>query len=371
MKIYLCTTEPSKNYRSWSNIPYLLQKNLEKRGFRVENHVMRELEPFKTLFNLPVRFLNRFFGAGTTYYYVRTPMHFYCTLLYSRFIGLISSRQDIMVVQGFSYPLKNGKNKQIAIGDWPSEYLFEKFLKREPSQLERKSIDRENSVIEAADAVITLFPNVYKYMQDKYRNKNIFYFGNVINVDEEVAVPADIKERKPRSRKFVFIGQAYYLSGALELIEAAYKIREDGYNCEVDIIGIDESLIGKRYNWLRIHGYLDKGKAEDKKKYYEILSEARLFVNTTQGWSGFQSLLEAMYFYTPIVVRPNESLISYFTDISDFAYILNDEKTRLESILKRSLTDNEDYIKRSATARSAVKDSTWNNFTTSLVSLFQ
>ena len=215
MKIYFCTTASSKNYKSWSNIPYLLHRNLEKRGYVVKNYVMREVEPLKTVFNFPIRVLNKFFKLGTTYFYVRTPVHFFFTYLYSRCIGLMSAKQDVMIVQGFSYPSHNGKNRQIVLGDWPSEYLFEKFLRRQPSRFERKSIDRENAVIEAAAAVITLFPNVREYMLRKYKNKNIYCFGNVVNVDDDVGVPADIQQRKINSNRLLFVGQPFYLPGAL------------------------------------------------------------------------------------------------------------------------------------------------------------
>lgn len=371
MKIFLCTTAPSKNYKSWSNIPYLLHKNLEKRGYVVENFVMREVEPLRTVFNLPIRVLNKFFTLGTTYFYVRTPVHFFFTYLYSRFIGLMSAKQDVMVVQGFSYPLHNGKNRQIVLGDWPSEYLFEKFLKRRPSRLERKSIDRENAVIEAADAVITLFPNVREYMLRNYKNQNIYCFGNVVNVDDDVALPVDIRERKLNSKRFLFVGQPFYLTGALELIGAARNLQQQGHECEVDIIGIDPSLIGVEYEWLTVHGYLDKEKPLDKQKYYELLSDARLFVNTTPGWSGFQALLEAMYFHNPIVVRPNESLNSYFLNLTTVANIVEEGGPSLEAILTESLTDSARYKKMSDAARKAVESSTWNNFTTELIGLLK
>ncbi len=371
MRIFFCTTAPSKNYKSWSNIPYLLHKNLEKRGYLVENYVMREVEPLKTVFNLPIRVLNKFFKLGTTYFYVRTPVHFFFTYLYSRFIGLISAKQDVMVVQGFSYPLHNGKNRQIVLGDWPSEYLFEKFLKRRPSRLERKSIDRENAVIEAADAVITLFPNVREYMLRKYKNQNIYCFGNVVNVDEDVEIPADIREQKLNSKRFLFVGQPFYLAGALELIAAARHLRQQGLECEVDIIGIDPGLIGAKYEWLTVHGYLDKEKPDDKRKYYELLSNARLFVNTTPGWSGFQALLEAMYFHNPIVVRPNESLNSYFSNLTTFAHIVEEGGPNLEAVLMDSLTDSVRYQQMSNAARKAVESSTWNNFTAELIGLLK
>lgn len=371
MKIYLCTTAPSKSYKSWSNIPYLLHKNLQKRGYVVENYVLEEVQPFKALFNLPIRVLNKFFKLGTTYFYVRTPIHFFFTYVYSYWIRIISSSRDVMIVQGFSYPLHNGKNKQIVIGDWPSEYLFEKFLQRKPSCLERKSIDRENEVIEAANAVITLFPNVHEYMMRKYRNKNIYCFGNVINVDDDVIVPDDLQSRKLNSNRLLFIGQPFYLTGAIELIVAARNLRELGFDCEVDIIGISPDLIGMRYKWLKVHGYLDKDNPCEKKKYYELLSNARLFVNTTPGWSGFQALLEAMYFGNPIVVRDNEVLRRYFNNLNDVAYIFDNSQPSLESLLEGSFEDKNRYKSMSTEARLSVASSTWTNFMDMLLGLIK
>ena len=369
MKIYLCTTAPSKNYRSWSNIPYLLHNSLEKQGYIVKNCVMREIEPFRTLFNLPIRALNKLFKVGTTYFYVRTPLHFFFANMYGRFIGLISNSKDVMVVQGFSYPLNNGKNRQIIVGDWPSEYLFEKFMRRKPSHLERKSIDRENAVIEAADSVITLFPNVQEYMLKKYKNPNIYCFGNVVNIDDAVVLPSDILDCKLRSKRLVFIGQTFYLPGAHALIEAVANMRQKGIECEVDIIGIDKGLIGCEYEWLFVHGYLDKDKPDEKSKYYRLLTNARMFVNTTPGWSGFQALLEAMYFYNPVVVRRNECLTSYFCDLPSVAYILEEGGQSLESLLIQGFASDGNYRKMSIAAHEAVNSSTWANFTSKLVGL--
>jgi len=289
--------------------------------------------------------------------------------MYSRYIGLISARQDVMLVQGFSYPVHNRKNRQIILGDWPSEYLFEIFLKRQPSRLERKSINRENEVIEAADAVVTLFPNVREYMLRKYKNRNIYYFGNVVNVDDDVMIPTDIRERKSNSKRFLFVGQPFYLTGALELIAAARNLRQQGIDCEVDIIGIDQNLLGVEYTWLKVHGYLDKEKPCDKARYYNLLSHARLFVNTTPRWSGFQALLEAMYFHNPIVVRPNETLRSYFSNLPAVGYILEEDEPSLESMLVESLVDTARYQQMSDAARKSVESSTWNSFTNKLIGL--
>jgi len=369
MKIYLCTTVPSKNYRSWSNIPYLLHKNLEKKGYVVNNYIMREVEPIKTVFNLPIRVLNKFTKLGTIYFYARTPVHFFCTYLYSQYIGLISNRRDVMVILGFFCPPHNGKNRQIFLSDWPLEYVFDKFLNRKPRYFERKAIDRENAVIETADAVVTLFPNVREYMLGKYKNPNIYCFKNVVNIDDDVIVPYDIQQKKLNSRRLLFIGQPFYLAGALELIAAASQLRQQGVNFEVDIVGIPSRLIGPRYEWLTVHGYLDKGKPEQKEKYYNLLSNTRLLVNTTPGWSSFQALLEAMYFYTPVVVRENDILKSYYPNLPDITYIVDGDGPSLVNVILESISDEERYQSKSSACRQSAEPSSWDNFIENFVEL--
>ena len=371
MKIYLCTTATSKKYKSWSNIPYLLHKNFESKGYKVKNLVLRELEPIKFLFNLPVRVLIKFFGLKTTYYYVRTPLHFFSTYLCSQFIRFTSKDNDVMFVQGFSYPSHNTKNKMFIIGDWPSSYLFDNFLKRKPSKMEMKSVAREDLVIESADAVVTLYPDVHKYMLNRYQNKNIYYFGNVVNIDAEVTIPLDILTIKKNSNNLLFIGKPFYLDGANELISAVENLRARGYELNVDIVGIESNLISKKFDWLTIHGYLDKGRPSDKHKYYDLLKSAKLFINSTPRWNAFQATLEAMYFYTPIVVRSNESLIQTFSKLEGFSYLVTGRNEDLEKEIIKSLEYKEQYLEKCKNSHKAAEPYTWENFTQKLVGLFE
>jgi glycosyltransferase involved in cell wall biosynthesis len=371
MKVFLCTTVTSKNYKSWSNIPYLLHKNLQKKGFAVENIVQREIFPLKFLFNLPVRVLIKLFKVKTTYFFVRTPIHFFCTYIISQYIRFVSKRDDVMIVQGFSYPPHNKKNKMLLLGDWPSAYLFEIFLKRTPSCLEMKSIARENKVIEEADAVVTLFPDVHKYMLARYKNKKIYYFGNVVNVDDDVRMSVDILNKKKISNRLLFIGKPFYLAGAKELISAVVNLRARGYELEVDIIGIEPDLIGEKYSWLSIHGYLDKGEPSQKRKYYDLLENAKLFVNTTPGWNAFQATLEAMYFYNPIVVRPNDSLVQTFATLADFSYLVDMEAGSLEEVIIKSIDQPELYLEKCSKSHLAAKPYTWESFTNNIIQLIK
>jgi glycosyltransferase involved in cell wall biosynthesis len=276
-----------------------------------------------------------------------------------------------MVVQGFSYPPHNNKNKMLILGDWPSSYLFDHFLKRKPSKMEMRSIAREDRVIEKADAVVTLFPNVHEYMLKRYQNKNIYYFGNVVNIDAEVTIPLDILTIKKNSKNLLFIGKPFYLDGANKLISAVENLRARGYELNVDIVGIEPNLIGKNFNWLSVHGYLDKGKPSDKHKYYTLLKGAKLFINTTPSWNAFQATLEAMYFYTPIVVRSNESLIQTFPKLKDFSYLVEEKNEDLEKEIIKSLEHKEQYLEKCEKSHKVAEPHTWENFTQKLMELFK
>ena len=276
-----------------------------------------------------------------------------------------------MVVQGFSYPLPNKKNRMFIIGDWPSAYLFEKFLKRTPGPFEMKSIERENRVIESADAVVTLFPDVHKYMLERYKNKNIYHFGNVVNVDEEIKIPDNILSKKKNSNKLLFIGKPFYIDGARELIAAVINLRSKGFEFDVDIVGIDSTLIEEKYSWLTLHGYLDKGIPSEKQKYYALLENAKLFVNTTPKWNAFQATLEALHFYVPIVVRPNESLVQSFPELAKISYLIEENINSLEFEIIKSIEFKEDYLEKCTQAHLAARPYTWNNFINNLMELIK
>lgn len=370
MKIYFLTTQSSKNYKSWSGIPYLTHKNLEKKGYKVTNIVFRELFLIKFLFNIPIRVMKRLFKNKTIYFYVRTPLHFFCTYLIVQYIKFSSKDDDVILVQGFSYPPSNKKNKMILMGDWPSEYLFERFLKRNPGFFEKGSVRRENTVIESADAIITFFPEVQDYMKEKFINKNIYHFGNVVNFDEEFSISDSYLLKKSESNRLLFIGRPYYIAGAIELIEAVKELRLVGYDLHVDIVGIEKSLLPGGYEWLSIYGYLDKGIRPQKDIYYGLLKGAKAFVNTTPGWNAFQATLEAMYFCNPIIIRENPIIKKSFPALQDFSYIVS-EKLDLKFEILQCFEDTNEYEKKSKTARALAESNTWDNYTSHLIALIE
>ena len=358
-KIFLCTTVTSKLQKSWSNIPFFLEKGLLDAGYNVKNIVLVQCWPISFFYNNFLRIIYRTLKFQTTYFYSRTKFNFIWMKLFGLYLFLISTPNDIILQQGFSYPVGSKKNKLILFGDWPYSYYFAKFSDRMPSKLEKESIKREDTVIESSHAIVTLFPDVYDYMRSRYQNKNIFYFGNVVNVDFKT--DQDILETKINSKKILFIGREHYLPGALELVDAVKKMNRNGEICNLDIVGIPPKMIGEEYPWLTVHGYLDKDVHVDKEMYYKLLNDARVYVNTTEGWNAFQATLEAMYFYCPIVVRLNENLIKTFPNLNEFSYVTN-RKVSLQDCLYQCLEDSEAYYRKAILSGNTAKLHTWENF---------
>lgn len=359
MKIFFCSTVSAKLQKSWSNIPYFLERGMVEAGYTVENIVLRELWPLAFLYNSVLRIAHKIFQFQTTYYYTRTKFHFFIMKFYGLYIRLVSSSEDIVLQQGYSFPVGSIKNKLVLLGDWPYAYYFYKFSSREPNAFEKRSIKREDDVIEGAQAVVTLFPDVYEFMLNRYQNKKIFYFGNVVNVD--VDVPKNILQIKESSRNLLFIGREHYLTGAIELIEALKVLWSQGERFHLDVVGIPERLLGYKFPWLTVHGYLDKDNILEKALYYDLLLNARVYVNPTEGWNAFQATLEAMHFSCPIVVKENDNLRKSFSRLEDFSYLIT-KKNSLQDSIKSSLSSDVSYINKAKLSGEASSLQTWKHF---------
>jgi len=360
MKIYFCSTESANNYKSWSNIPYLLKNKLEAEGYCVQNIILHEFKLLKFTFNLFTRAINLLKKNKTTFFYNRTYLHYFLTYLYSLYIKISANKDDVVIIQGYTHPPIIFKNKTIMLGDWPYKYIFQNFLKRAPSSFEQRAINREDREIERANAVITLFPGVYDFMVSNYQNKNIYFLGNFVNVDFSFE-PVDISI-KQSSNRILFIGRSQYIDGARELVEAISKLRLLGHEIFLDIVGIKKIEMPINYDWVTIHGYLDKGIPAQKSKFYALLKNARVVANTTKNWNSFQALLEGMYFSNPVLIRVNPNISTFFHNLSDISYIVDDSPDSLYHAIKEIFLECEVYAAKSSNARNASEFHTWDRF---------
>ena len=80
-------------------------------------------------------------------------------------------------------------------------------------------------------------------------------------------------------------------------------------------------------------------------------------------------MIEAMYFYTPVVVSPFDDFVQEFGEMIDFGRYNRDfsEDCIAENIKK--LMDSDDFLKTCRQAHEAVKDYTWDRYVDKVLKL--
>jgi glycosyltransferase involved in cell wall biosynthesis len=250
--------------------------------------------------------------------------------------------------------------------DWTSDYYFKYFLHRPPLSLERYTIKRQDKKIEKADVVVSLFPSVTDYMRDHYKNKNIFYLGNVVNSELSASEP-EVLFKKLNSTDILFIGNKKYKEGALCLIKAFSLLRSTIPDCKVHIIGMESAEFDALPDGVICYGYLDKASEEQGKLYYSLLQQAKAVVNTTEKWGAFSSTIEAMYFYNPVITTPYKEFTQTFGNDIRFGYYCESNSVELlHTNLVRLFRDPE-YKSLCINAHEAVKPFTWDAYMENLL----
>lgn len=172
-------------------------------------------------------------------------------------------------------------------------------------------------------------------------------------------------ETKEKSKKLLFIGRkTTYLEAAKKLIEA-YKLlkREEDYkDLSLDIVGCAESDFGSLPEGVTCYGFLNKSEERDRKIYYDLLLGAKVLVNANPKWGAFSSTVEAMYYYTPVIVSPYQDFVKNFGEEIDFG-VYNQEFTA-DSIAKDiiSVLNSDNYTEMCNFAHENVKTYTWENY---------
>ena len=236
-----------------------------------------------------------------------------------------------------------------------------------PSFLEKRFIKYENNNILSATAVVTLFPYSCNYINDTLNINSAHYLGNVLN-STRVPDISSIKY-KEKNRKILFIGRENYLEGAIKLLLSFDRIAKHDRSITLDIIGLDKHHFASIPPRVNFHGYLNKSIEAESDLYYSLIENASLIVNPTPRWSSFSSILEAMFFYTPVISTKTEEMVSTFSDELSFGYYYESDKKLDFQIL--DILNNDDYRKLALNAHKSVSNFTWANFTKRLLLLMQ
>lgn len=379
--VLLFTNGDANNANTWSNIPYCFSHALDNKGIAV---VCFNYSIFPLFTKLYDHFIRRFLNCITLFKlrfpYLRTTrlFKFFAEKKIKKAI-LANPQADLCLFMGYGFYNKWNNVPTLLFSDWTTEMDIQK--KRRPNFLEKRIIRQESEAINHAEYVISLFPVCCQEMKKKYPKANIHFLGgNVINdvsgiilkdkgqrlknTSNEIIVE-ELIERKANSKKLLFIGRkTTYLESAKKLISAykRLKLEETYKDLELAIVGCSASDFNGLPEGVSCFGFLNKSEEKDRKTYYDLLLSAKLLVNANPNWGAFSSSVEAMYYYTPIIVSPYQDFVKNFGEEIDFG-IYNQDFTA-ESIAKdiKSILNSNKYTEMCIFAHEKVKTYTWDKY---------
>lgn len=361
-EVTVFTNGDSRKLSTWSNIPYFFTETLIAKGIQV-NRVDLSPSPFlkKTFNKTAYRFFKKI-NKNTTYDFFRSLTHF-VNVKYRVYKAIRQSpNSDANIFLTFSFSSAGmTKKPTILFGDWTYQHYLNHFLGRNPDFFEKQCIARENSQIEDSDLVFPLFPKVAEQMKKFYKNDRIYYLGNVINSLSDVSED-DILKLKENSNSLLFVGSQKYIEGAKSLVSAFEKLKQNYPRLSLHIIGMVKDNFKNLPKDVYCYGYLDKGKEADRELYYKLLREAKVFINTTPKWGAFSATIEAMYFFTPVVVTPYDEFLETFGRDIGFGFYCEENSTNLIEDKISKILNTTTYNSLCSNSHSSVKEYTWDAY---------
>src|SRR5574344_320720 len=359
--IFFCYGDSAKP-ETWSNLPFLFTRKLEKKNILVHRVDINPERFFNSLYNRLVYPILKSIYPGMVYTFDRTRL---CALLTQQRISKAVKKyktSDLCIFDCFDYYNKYSDIPSLLFSDWTMEILLSDRFQRVPYPMEKRFIQQQAKAIMHADYVVSLFPICADWMKRKYPQANIHYLGgNVINsfYEEELDSSAVVRA-KYTSNSILFIGGKNYIDSALMTIEAKKLIQ----NRALHMIGLTEDMVKLSLPNVCYHGYLRKDNKRECQMYYKLVFQAKVFVNANPRWGGYSSSIEAMYYHTPIVISPYQDFVQAFVSLIDFG-IYNEMFTSEEiaSNIKKVCNMNEgEYKSFCFHAHERVEDYTWKRY---------
>lgn len=357
----------SADASTWSNVPYLMSQSLIDKGI----HIHRvDISP-NGLFERIVNRLLRPLKLGNHYSYIRTPLFRFLTERKIRHAVAVRPTADFCIFLNFDFYNRFSSTPSLVFSDWTFKILSERehFT---PSRAEQRFIDRQTHVINNADIVLPLFSESAEAMKAEYPQANIRVIPtNVINrIDPRPLGSADeIIARKLRHDSILFIGREAYLEGLQRLIDAVGLLPRQPH---IHVIGIPPGRLPEAPGYVTFHGFLRKDNPEENRLYYDLLRAARILVNPHPKWAGYSSVIEAMYYYTPVAVTPFGQFVREFGSEIDFGSYVSqaasaaDLASTISELLQLPLTA---YRDMALEAHARVHTYTWDTYTSAMLAL--
>lgn len=357
----------SRSLTCWSNVPYLFTKALENKGIKVNRvNIYSNKYIRKTIWKYILAPVVNCLYKEHAYAYEQTWFNRACIKMKIQKAISKYKGSDLNILISYDYLPVKSTAPNVLLCDWTFEYLFTQRQAKKPCKWELEEIERQKQIIENADFVISLFPDIVRYMRERYKNTNIFYLEqNVINNAYEHSVDKNrVISDKYHSQILLFIGREGYLEGARMLVKSFQDLKKQYPELELHIIGLTKANFTYLPEDVYCYGYLDKSRDKDRECYYSLLLKAKVLVNPTPLWAGYSSSVEAMFFYTPVIVSRYQSFVETFGEDISFGLYLKDNMSQTLSKLIISVLEQEEskYVELCNNAHDEVKSFTWDSF---------
>lgn len=355
----------STDAATWSNVPFLFSTTLESREVVVRRISLAPNKWLQKIYNRTVYALLKVFLPKHECRYQRS-------LLFSIESNIKIKRSlkqhpsaELCVFTNFDFYNKFNNVPTLLFCDWTFDIYIREHLNRNLYFFERRFAFQQETAINKSEYVISLFPKMAQKMQENYPEARVLHLKrNVANIFPGIKVSNTFISTKYNKKKILFIGGPKYLDGLSTLIRAYSILKERGYDCSLDVIGMNNCDVSHNVPDIVFYGYLNKSRQTDREEYYRILSEAYLIVNVQPLWAGYSSIVESMYFYTPVIVTPFEDFVIEFGKEIDFGKYnkRNDDNTLALEIKEICDMTKSDYEFMATSAHEKVKDYTWDKY---------
>ena len=356
---------------TWSNVPYCFSKALEKKGIKVHRANLELTGIKRAIWNRTISKLLKIWWPKHDYSFIRS-----CIAQ-----GIINRRikkyvhkyptADFCMFLMFGYYNKYSTIPSLLFGDWTYEMKIQERLGRKPYFFEKRTIRQETESLHKANILIPLFPKTAANFRLNGL-KNVYeYTHNVVNILYDGIIDNNIIEEKKSSNRILFIGRHEYIEGAKLLIESFKILKRKFLRLELHIVGLNtDSFLNLPQN-VYCYGFLHKDIQHENQIYYDLLKSAKVFVNPTPQWAGFSSMVEAMYFYTPIVVSKYPDFVSYFGEKLNCGSYSEENNSEYLSETISSILSSEQYNNLALASHDNVKEYSWDNYIDWLLQIMQ
>lgn len=373
-RIFFFSNGSADSASTWSNIPYLFTRTLEKKGIKVWKVNLCTHPHLCKFYDLFVRRIIKLlylpFGIAPNYASHTRWYQWLGNRVIKKNVEKYKDSDCCIFINYLFYNKYNGI-PSLLLSDWPTTFDIQK-SGRTPNRMDRRLLNQEAEAINNADNVVSIFSVRAEEMKKDYPHANIHFLGgNVINnlYDKEIDGKEIIKI-KSQSKSILFVGKLdRYKESVIKVIESFEILRNEDPNLELDIIGMSEHDLGHVPDGVHAYGFLRKDVPEERDKYYELLINAKVLVNPTPRWAAYSSMIEAMYFYTPVVVAPYEDFVAEFGENINFGLYNREFTVDSIAINIKSVMSSDNYQNMCVFAHEKVNDYSWDNYADKILNL--